>query len=64
MAEEFCVFVSGVTSEFGKAREAIAAALRARGMIVKEQHDFRPEPFSNTTLKLLHDYIAICDAVV
>ncbi|HUD85381.1 MAG TPA: ATP-binding protein, partial [Xanthobacteraceae bacterium] len=64
MAEDFCVFVSGVTSEFGKVREAIAAALRARAMIVKEQHDFRPEPFSSTTLKLLHDYIAICDAVV
>jgi hypothetical protein len=64
MAEDFCVFVSGVSSEFGKAREAIAAALRTRGMVVKEQKDFRAEPLSPTTLKLLHDYIAICDAVV
>lgn len=64
MAEDFRVFISGVTGEFGQVREAIAAALRRRGMVVKEQKDFRPEPFSATTLKLLHDYIAICDAVV
>jgi hypothetical protein len=64
VAEDFHVFVSGVTSEFGKVRRRIATALRARGMIVKEQKNFRAEPLSTTTLKLLHDYIAICDAVV
>jgi hypothetical protein len=64
MAEEFRVFVSGVSSEFRTVREAIAATLRAGGMIVQEQKDFRPEPFSLTTLKLLHDYIATCDAVI
>ncbi len=63
---EFRVFISAVTSEFGKARSAIAADLRAKGLLVKVQDDFRPEARNDTAtlLGLLREYIQSCDAVV
>ena len=65
MAERgYHVFLSAVTSEFGAAREAVAADLRARGLTVKVQRDFRHESGAHTTLDLLHNYIAACDRVV
>jgi tetratricopeptide (TPR) repeat protein len=64
MAAEFRVFLSAVSSEFGSARDALAADLRSRGMLVRMQSDFRQEADSDTTLKKLHDYIRDCSAVV
>jgi hypothetical protein len=64
MQQRFRVFLSAVSSEFRSAREAMASDLRARGLEVKEQRDFRQEADSDTTLRKLHDYIAGCDAVV
>ncbi|HEV2189877.1 MAG TPA: DUF4062 domain-containing protein [Stellaceae bacterium] len=61
---QFRVFLSAVTSEFGKARDALAADLRSRGIAVSVQSDFRQEAQADTTLRKLHDYIWGCDAVV
>jgi hypothetical protein len=64
MAGDFHVFLSAVTSEFGAARDALAADLRSRDTLVQVQSDFRQEAGSDTTLKKLHDYIRDCSAVV
>jgi hypothetical protein len=61
---EFRIFISAVTSEFGKARDALAADLRSRDTLVRVQSDFRQEADSETTLRKLHDYIRDCSAVV
>jgi hypothetical protein len=61
---QFRVFLSAVTSEFGKARDALSADLRSRGVGVRVQSDFRQEAQADTTLSKLHDYIWGCDAVV
>jgi hypothetical protein len=61
---EFRIFISAVSSEFGKARDALAADLRSRDTLVRVQSDFRQEADSDTTLKKLHDYIRDCSAVV
>jgi Domain of unknown function (DUF4062) len=58
------VFLSAVTSEFSKARDAVAADLRSLDMLLRVQSDFRGEAGSDTTLKKLHDYIRDCSAVV
>ncbi len=63
-AAEFRVFLSAVTSEFGRARDALAADLRSRGLLVRVQSDFRQEAKADTTLRKLHDYIRDCAAVV
>jgi len=62
--DEFRLFLSAVSSEFGKARDALAADLRSRELLLRVQSDFRQEPESDTTLKKLHDYIRDCSAVV
>ena len=64
MAAEFRVFLSAVTSEFGAARDAVANDLQARGLEVRVQRSFRQEPGADTLLRLLHDYIRDCSAVV
>jgi hypothetical protein len=64
MAADFRVFLSAVTSEFGAARDALANDLHARDVQVRVQRSFRQEPGSDTLLRLLHDYIAGCNAVV
>src|SRR4029453_17329659 len=61
---EFSIFLSAVTSEFGQARDALAADLRARGLLVNVQSDFRQEADADTTLRLLHNYIRDCSAVI
>lgn len=61
---QFRVFLSAVTSEFGKARDALSADLRSRGLLVSVQSDFRQEAGADTLLAKLHDYIWGCDAVV
>jgi hypothetical protein len=50
---QFRVFLSAVTSEFGKARVALGADLRSRDTLLRVQSDFRQEPGSDTTLKKL-----------
>jgi Domain of unknown function (DUF4062) len=62
--DQFRVFLSAVTSEFGEARVALAADLRSRKLLLQVQSDFRQEAGSDTTLKKLHDYICDCSAVV
>ena len=61
---EFKVFVSAVTSEAGQARDEIASDLRARGLAVRVQRDFRQEADTTTTLAKLDKYIRECSAVV
>jgi tetratricopeptide (TPR) repeat protein len=58
------VFISAVTSEFGKARDAIASDLRTRGHIVHVQSDFKQSPDSEKLLGALADYIRDCHAVI
>jgi tetratricopeptide (TPR) repeat protein len=61
---DFRVFVSAVSSEFGKVRSAVASDLRSRGLSVKVQEDFRLEAGADTLLRKLHNYIHNCSAVV
>jgi tetratricopeptide (TPR) repeat protein len=61
---DFRIFLSAVSSEFGRARDAVANDLRARGLTVKVQSVFRQEAGSDTTLGRDHDYIRDCDVVV
>jgi tetratricopeptide (TPR) repeat protein len=62
--DQFRIFLSAVTSEFGKARDALGADLRSRDTLLRVQSDFRQEAGSDTTLQKLHDYIRDCSAVV
>lgn len=64
MAPPFRVFISAVTSEFDQARDALAASLRARELVLRVQSDFRQEAETDTTLSKLHHYIKDCQAVV
>src|SRR5215469_14234258 len=58
------VFLSAVTGEFSTARDAVANDLQARDLELRVQRSFRQEPGGDTLLRLLHDYIGECDAVV
>jgi Domain of unknown function (DUF4062) len=58
------IFISGVTSEFGKVRDALASDLRARGHTVRVQSDFQQRPENETLLGTLAVYINECDAVI
>jgi tetratricopeptide (TPR) repeat protein len=58
------IFISGVTSEFGDARDALASDLRARGHIVHVQSDFQQQPAMATLLGTLAAYIGECRAVI
>src|SRR5215472_11372677 len=64
MPADFRVFLSAVTSEFGSARDAVANDLQTRDLQLRVQRSFRQEPGADTLLRLLHDYIKECDAVV
>jgi hypothetical protein len=64
MAAEYRVFLSAVTSEFGMARDAVANDLQACDLQLRVQRSFRQEPGADTLLRLLHDYIRECSAVV
>jgi hypothetical protein len=64
MAAAFRVFLSAVTSEFGTARDAVANDLQSRDLQLRVQRSFRQEPGADTLLRLLHDYIRECSAVV
>jgi Domain of unknown function (DUF4062) len=64
MAAHFRVFLSAVTNEFGTARDMVANDLQARDLQVRVQRSFRQEPGADTLLRLLHDYIRECSAVV
>jgi hypothetical protein len=41
--DEFRIFLSAVSSEFGRARDAVAADLRSREALLRVQSDFRQE---------------------
>jgi tetratricopeptide (TPR) repeat protein len=58
------IFISAVTSEFSKARDAVASDLRARGHTVRVQSDFQQGPDGQTLLERLADYIRDCHAVI
>ena len=60
----FRIFLSAASGEFATARLAVASDLRARGLEVKVQDDFRQEHDADTTLRLLHNYVRDCAAVV
>ncbi len=62
--ERLKIFVSAVTSEFGKARDALAADLRVCGHEVTVQSDFTLSPDSETLLGRLAEYIRDCRAVI
>jgi tetratricopeptide (TPR) repeat protein len=62
--EPLRIFISAVTSEFGKARDALAADLRAQGHTVHVQGDFQQGPDNATLLGALAAYIRDCHAVV
>jgi tetratricopeptide (TPR) repeat protein len=62
--DDFRIFLSAVTSEFGRARDAVAADLRSREALLRVQSGFRQEAGADTTLRKLHDYIRDCSAVV
>jgi hypothetical protein len=64
MAAEFRIFLSAVSSEFGAARDAVANDLQARGLELRVQRSFHQEPGADTLLRLLHDYIRECSALV
>jgi len=61
---EFRIFLSGVSSEFQPARDALADDLSARGLQVRVQRSFRQEARTSTLLDKLHHYIKNCHAVV
>ena len=58
------IFISRVSGEFAKVAAALAADLRAKGMIGKLQVDFRQEENTETTLDKLEQYIRDADAVI
>ena len=62
--DEFHVFISAVTSEFGKARNLLATDLDARGADVRVQRSFTQGGDADTLLERLHNYIRDCNAVV
>ena len=62
--ERLKIFISAVTSEFGKVRDALAADLRARGHLVRVQSDFTQSADSETLLGRLAEYIRDCHAVI
>jgi len=64
MVAEFRIFLLAVTSEFGMARDAVANDLQARDLQLRVQRSFRQEPGADTLLRLLHDYVRDCSAVV
>jgi hypothetical protein len=52
---DFRVFISAVTSEFGKIRAAVASDLRSRDLLVKVQDDFRLGLGADTLLRKLYN---------
>lgn len=62
--DEFRVFLSAVTSEFGKARDALAKDLYGGEIKVREQQSFHHDGKAGTLLPKLHNYIEFCNVVV
>src|ERR1700684_4422206 len=64
IGERLKIFISAVTNEFGKARDALASDIRARGHIVRIQSDFQKSADSETLLGRLAGYIRDCHAII
>ena len=66
--DELRIFLSAVTSEFGRARDAVAAHLRSLEVLLRAQSYLRQEAGSDTTPQKLkdyiRDYIRDCSAVI
>lgn len=58
------VFISAVTSEFGRARDLLANGMQSRPIEVRVQRSFVHEHGAETLLDQLHGYIAGADRVV
>ncbi|HEY1934457.1 MAG TPA: tetratricopeptide repeat protein, partial [Acetobacteraceae bacterium] len=63
-ADEFRVFISAVSSEFGSARKALADDFVTRRMTVKVQDHFLPDRRPRSLLAALDDYIGTCTTVI
>ena len=63
MNQRYDAFISAVSSEFGRARDAAAAELRKHGLRVAVQSDLRHGPAGITLLRNLHDTIRDCAEV-
>jgi hypothetical protein len=62
--DEFRVFLSAVSSEFGQARDALTDDFGARDVLVRVQEQFLPERRIHTLLEGLDGYIRTCTAVI
>jgi Domain of unknown function (DUF4062) len=63
--DQFRVFISAVTSEFGSARDALANDLQSHDdLIVRVQRSFRYDDNAETLLHKLRNYIETCDVVI
>jgi hypothetical protein len=62
--DQFRVFVSAVTSEFGSARDTLANDLQSHDLIVRVQRSFRHDDNAGTLLHKLRNYIETCDVII
>jgi len=62
--DELRIFLSAITSKFGRAGDAVAAHLRSLESLLRAQMDFPQEAGSDFTLQKLQDYIRDCSAVI
>jgi tetratricopeptide (TPR) repeat protein len=62
--DQFRVFLSAVSSEFGRVRDALANDLQSHDLIVRVQRSFRHDDNAETLLHKLRNYIETCNVVI
>ena len=62
--DQFRVFLSAVSSEFGTVRDALANDLQSHDLIVRVQRSFRYDDNAETLLHKLRNYIETCHVVI